>query len=56
MFFPDMQGLLKPMYDLIKKNFLMDLITTKAFDEIKKRLLKQPTLHLTHNTYRFQLF
>ena len=58
MFCPDLQELLKPIYDLTKKNvkFIWTFIQQNAFEEIKRRLVKPPVLHLPDSKGRLQLF
>ena len=58
MFCPNLQKLLKPIYDLTRKDrpFISIKIHWEAFEEIKTRLLKPPVLHLPDNRGRFQLF
>ena len=47
-FCPELQKLLKPIYDLTRKGrqFLWEKEQQKAFDEIKHRLQRPPVLHL----------
>ena len=47
-FCPELQKLLKPIYDLTRKGkqFLWEEEQQKAFDEIKCRLQRPPVLHL----------
>ena len=47
-FCPELQKLLKPIYDLTRKGrqFLWEKEQQKAFDEIKNRLQRPPVLHL----------
>ena len=47
-FCPDLQGLLKPIYDLTRKGrpFIWGDEQQKAFQDIKERLQKPPVLHL----------
>ena len=58
MFCPQLQKLLKPIYDLTRKG--RQLIWGKeqqaAFKEIIQRLLKPPVLHLPNSTDRFHLY
>ena len=58
LFCPEIQKLLKPIYDLTRKGrqFILGEEQQQAFDEIKKRLVKQPVLHLPDNKGRFQLY
>ena len=55
---PNLQKLLKPIYDVTGKSKAshMDQNESRCFDKIKNRLLKPPILHLPDNTGRFQLF
>ena len=57
-FFPKLQKLLKPIYDLTKKGreFLWEEEQQKAFDEIKCRLQRPPVLHLPDRHGQFQLY
>ena len=47
-FCPELQKLLKPIYDLTRKGrqFLWEEEQQKAFDEIKCRLQRPPVFHL----------
>ena len=47
-FCPDLKKLLKPIYDLTRKDrqFIWGQEQQSAFDEIKNRLQKPPVLHL----------
>ena len=58
MFCPELQKILKPIYDLTRKG--RQLIWKKeqqtAFEEIKHRLIKPPVLHLPNSTGRFHLY
>ena len=58
MFCPELQKLLKPIYELIKKGrpFLWGDEQQKAFDEIKSRLLKPPVLSMPDRRGRFLLY
>ena len=58
MFCQDLQGLLKLIYDLTRKNrpFYWGLEQQKAFEEIKSRLQKPTILHLPDNKRRFHLY
>ena len=57
-FCQDLQGLLRPIYDLTSKNrpFYWGQEQQKAFEEIKSRLQKPPILHLPDNKGRFHLY
>ena len=57
MFCLELQKLLKPIYDLTRKD--RQLIWEEqqiAFEEIKHRLIKLPILHLSNSTGRFHLY
>ena len=57
-FCPDLQKLLKPIYDLMRKcrQFVWGIEQQKAFEEIKQRLQKSPVLHMPDKIGRFQLY
>ena len=57
-FFPELQKLLKPIYELTKKGrpFVWGDEQQKAFDEIKSRLLKPPVLSMPDKRGRFLLY
>ena len=57
MFCPELQKLLKPIYDLTKKGrpFLWGK-EQDSFTEIKGRLIKPPVLHMPNKTGRFLLY
>ena len=57
-FCQDLQKLLKPTYDLMRKgrSFIWEQEQQVAFEEIKKRLPKPPFLHLPDNKGRFHLY
>ena len=57
-FFPELQGLLKPIYDLMQKgrHFMWRGEQQEAFMEIKNRLQRPPVLHLPDRQGRFQLY
>ena len=57
-FCPELQRLLKPIYDLTRKvrQFVWGEEQQKAFDEIKHRLQRCPVLHLPNRHGRFQLY
>ena len=57
-FCPELQKLLKPIYDLTRKGrqFMWGEEQQKAFDEIKHRLQKPPVLHLPDRHGQFQLY
>ena len=57
MFCPEMQTLLKPIYDLTRKG--RPFVWGKeqdSFEEIKCRLIKPPVLYMPNTTNRFHLF
>ena len=58
MFHPDLQKLLKPIYDLTRKGRLSvwGKELQDAFEEIKCRLIKPPVLHMPNITGRFHLY
>ena len=57
-FCPDLQKLLKPIYDLTRKGrqFVWGKEQQDAFKEIKQRLQKPPVLHMPDKIGRFQLY
>ena len=57
-YFPDLQKLLKPIYDLTRKDrqFIWGQEQQMAFDEIKCRLQTPPVLHLPGGKGRFHLY
>ena len=58
LFCPELQKLLKPIYDLTRKGrqFLWEKEQKQAFDEIKCRLQRPPVLHLPNRHGHFQLY
>ena len=58
LFCPELQKLLKPLYDLTRKGrqFLWGKEQQQAFDEIKHRLQRPPVLHLPDRHGHFQLY
>ena len=58
MFCPELQKLLKPIYDLTRKGrqFIWGKEQQNAFEEIKHRLIKPPVLHMQNSTDRFHLY
>ena len=58
MFFPELQRLLKPIYDLKRKGrpFCWGKEQQDSFMEIKCRLTKPPVLHMPNKTGRFHLY
>ena len=57
-FCPDLQKLLKPIYDLMRKGrqFVWGIEQQNAFEEIKQRLQKPPVLHMPDKIGIFQLY
>ena len=57
-FCPELEKLLKPIYDLTRKGkqFIWGEEQQLAFEEIKSRLVKLPVLHLPDNKGRFHLY
>ena len=57
-FCPDLQKLLKPIYDLMRKGrqFVWGKEQQDTFEEIKCRLQKPPVLHVPDKVGRFQLY
>ena len=58
MFCPELQKLLKLIYDLTRKDrqFVWGKEQQDAFEEIKCRLVKSPILHMPNSTDRFHLY
>ena len=58
MFCPELQKLLKPIYDLTRKGrpFHWGKEQQDSFEEIKCRLIKPPVIHMPNKTGRFHLF
>ena len=58
MFCPELQKLLKPIYDLTRKGrpFVWGKEQQDSFEEIKCRLIKPPILHMPNTTGRFHLY
>ena len=58
MFCPELQKLLKLIYDLIRKGrpFVWGKYQQDSFVEIKCRLVKPPVLHMPNTTGRFNLY
>ena len=58
MFCPELQKLLKPIYDLTKKGkpFLWEKEQQEAFEEIKRRMLNLPVLSMPDRKGRFILY
>ena len=57
-FCPELQRLLKPIYDLMRKGrqFVLGKEQQDAFEEIKQRLQRAPVLHMPDKVGRFQLY
>ena len=58
MFCPELQKLLKAIYDLTRKGrpFVWGNEQQDSFKEIKHRLVKPPVLHMLNTTGRFHLY
>ena len=58
MFCPELQKLLKPIYDLTRKGrqFIWGEEWQIAFEEIKCRLARPPVLHMPNSMGRFHLY
>ena len=58
MFYPELQKLLKPIYDLTRKGrpLTWGKEQQDSFEEIKHRLIKPPVLHIPKTTGRFHLY
>ena len=58
MFFPEIQKLLKPIYELTKKgrHFIWGKEQQEAFDEIKVRLQKPPVLSMPDKRQIYLVF
>ena len=58
MFCPELQKLLKPIYDLTRKGrpFVWGKEKQDSFKEIKCRLIRPPVLHMPNKTGRFHLY
>ena len=58
MFCPELQKLLKPIYDLTRKGrpFNWGKEQQESFEEIKRRLIKPAVLHMPNKTGRFHLY
>ena len=58
MFCPDLQKLLKPIYDLTRKGrpFIWGEEQQESFEQIKKRLVHAPVLHMPNRQSRFHLY
>ena len=58
MFCPELQRLLKPIYNLTKKGrpFVWEKEQQDSFEEIKCRLVKPPVLHMPNTAGKFHLY
>ena len=58
MFCPELQKLLKPIYDLTRKgrSFIWGKEQQDSFEEITHRLIRPPVLHMPYKTDRFHLY
>ena len=58
MFCPELQKLLKPIYDLTMKGrpFIWEKEQQDSFEEIKCRLINSPLVHMPNTTGRFHLY
>ena len=58
MFCPQLQKLLQPIYDLTRKgrHFIWKKEQQETFEEIKRRLIKAPVLHMPNCEGRFHLY
>ena len=58
LFYPELQRLLKPIYDLTRKGrqFIWGEEQEIAFEEIKRVSVKPPVLHLPGNKGKFHLY
>ena len=58
MFCPELQRLLKPIYDLTRKGrpFVWGKEQQDSFEKIKCRLIKPPVLQIPNTTGRFHLY
>ena len=58
MFCPNLQKLLKPIYDFTRKSrhFMWGKEQQEAFEEIKRRLVKAPVLHMSNQEGTFHLY
>ena len=58
MFCPELQKLLKPIYDLTRKGrpFIWGKEQQDSFEEIKHRLTRPPVLHMPNKTGRFHVY
>ena len=59
MFFPELQKLLKPIYDINQERQTISLgkrTTRLLFEKIKYRLIRPPVLYMPNTTGRFHLY
>ena len=58
MYCPELQKLLKPIYDLTRKgrHFIWGKDQQEAFEEIKRRLVRTPVLHMPKHDVRLHLY
>ena len=58
MFCPELQKLLKPIYDLTRKgkSFYWEKEQQDSFEELKCRIMRPPVLHMPNMTGRFHLY
>ena len=58
MFFPELQKLLRLIYDLTRKGrqFIWGKEQQSTFKEIKHKLIKPPILHMPNHEGRFHLY
>ena len=58
MFCPELQKVLKPIYDMTRKGrpFIWGKEQQDSFEEIKFRLIKPPVLHMPNTIGRFHLY
>ena len=58
MFCPELQKLLKPIYDLTRKGrpYSWRKEQQASFEAIKRRLIKPPVLHMPNKTVRLHLY
>ena len=58
MFCPELQKLLKPISDLTRKgrSFIWEGEQLESFEEIKRRLVHAPVLHMSNRQGRFHLY
>ena len=58
MFCPELQKLCKPIYDLTRKGrpFIWSEEQQEVFEEIQRRLVKAPVLHMPNREGKFLLY